>query len=122
MWDKLAQDQPILQSLPKEEGLLYELNNITKEVIETQLLASFDDDRILTITIEEFAADQKQALRAIAEFLEIPDIAGINKDATRANPDSGSWRNHFTPRLRDEFKLRYGDGLISLGYERDLDW
>lgn len=35
---------------------------------------------------------------------------------------TGDWRNHFTPRVTDAFKERYGDLLIHLGYERSLNW
>jgi hypothetical protein len=35
---------------------------------------------------------------------------------------AGDWRNHFTPRLKDAFKQRYGDLLIQLGYEQTSDW
>lgn len=35
---------------------------------------------------------------------------------------AGDWRNHFTPRVRDAFKARYGGVLIATGYEKDLDW
>lgn len=35
---------------------------------------------------------------------------------------AGDWRNHFTDRLKDEFKKLYGDVLIATGYEADRDW
>jgi lipopolysaccharide transport system ATP-binding protein len=35
---------------------------------------------------------------------------------------SGDWSNHFTPRIKREFKERFGDILIRSGYERDYDW
>lgn len=35
---------------------------------------------------------------------------------------AGDWRNHFTPRITAAFKERYGDLLVQLGYETDLDW
>lgn len=35
---------------------------------------------------------------------------------------AGDWRNHFTPRLRSAFKERYGNLLLQLGYEEDLNW
>jgi hypothetical protein len=35
---------------------------------------------------------------------------------------AGDWRNHFTPRVADAFKQRYGDLLIALDYERGRDW
>jgi hypothetical protein len=34
----------------------------------------------------------------------------------------GDWRNHFTPKVTDAFKERYGDVLIYAGYERNKDW
>jgi hypothetical protein len=35
---------------------------------------------------------------------------------------SGDWKNYFTPKLKKEFKDRYGELLIDLGYARDLRW
>ena len=35
---------------------------------------------------------------------------------------AGDWRNYFTPRVTAEFKARYGDLLIRLGYESAQDW
>jgi lipopolysaccharide transport system ATP-binding protein len=35
---------------------------------------------------------------------------------------AGDWRNHFTPRVKRAFKLRYGALLIEAGYEKDFDW
>ena len=122
VWDVLQRDRSILLSLPEEDGLLHELDSITKEVIEEQLLAPFDDERVLTIKLEEFAAEPREYLARIAEFLEVPDIAGIDLGRTFANRDSGDWRHHFTSKLRDVFKQRYGQALIDLGYARDMDW
>lgn len=34
----------------------------------------------------------------------------------------GDWKNHFTDKVKSEFKLRYGQVLIDTGYEKDLDW
>lgn len=34
----------------------------------------------------------------------------------------GDWANHLTPAHVDHFKAEYGDLLIQLGYESDLDW
>jgi hypothetical protein len=35
---------------------------------------------------------------------------------------AGDWRNYFTPRVTAAFKDRYGDLLVTLGYETSLDW
>lgn len=34
----------------------------------------------------------------------------------------GDWRNHFTDRVKDAFKQRFGDVLIKTGYEQNMDW
>lgn len=35
---------------------------------------------------------------------------------------AADWRTYFTPRVTDEFKARYGDLLIHLGYASSRDW
>jgi hypothetical protein len=35
---------------------------------------------------------------------------------------AGDWKNHFTPRLKEEFKNRFGELLIRAGYETSNDW
>ena len=35
---------------------------------------------------------------------------------------AGDWKNHFTDRVKDEFKEMYGQVLIDTGYENDLNW
>ncbi|MCC5997012.1 MAG: FkbM family methyltransferase [Oceanicaulis sp.] len=122
VWDQLKQDKPILNELSKEDGILYELDNISKHVIEDLILAPFDDERVLTLRLEDFAADPKGQLARIAAFMKVPDVAGLDFGKTGANPESGPWRNHFTSEIRERFKERYGQALIDLGYEEDMDW
>lgn len=122
VWDQLAHDKPILQELPEEEGLLYELDNISSQVIQDQILGEFDDKRILTIRIEDFSSDPSHYLKVISEFLGITDLTGLNFNRKFENLDSGPWQNHFTSRLREVFKDRYGEALIKLGYADDLYW
>ncbi|BAQ15707.1 FkbM family methyltransferase [Methyloceanibacter caenitepidi] len=122
VWDKLATDQPILQKLSEEDGLLYELDNISKEVIEEQILAPFTDDRLLQFRLEDYVLDPRKYLSEIGEWLCVSDIAGIDLSPVYVNSESGAWQNHFTPRVREIFKERYGQGLINLGYEKTFDW
>jgi lipopolysaccharide transport system ATP-binding protein len=35
---------------------------------------------------------------------------------------SGDWKNYFTDKISDRFKVLYGDLLIDSGYEKDLNW
>ncbi len=122
VWDQLKKDKPVLNELPEEEGILHELDHISKHVIEDLILAPFDDERVLTLRLEDFSVDPAGRLAQIAAFLKVPDVAGLNFDNTGANPDSGPWRNHFTSEIRERFKARYGQALIDLGYEEDMDW
>lgn len=122
VWDQLLHDKPILRGLSKEEGLLYELDNISKQMIEKQLLAKFNTDRILTIKLEDFDQDPRQHLHELSDFLQIPEVTGIDFNRRFANPNSGPWQHHLTSRLREVFKARYGEALIELGYAKDLDW
>ncbi len=122
VWTQLKNDQPILRELPEEAGLLYELDNISKQVIEDQVLCPFDDDRILTIKMEDFSKSPKEYLTRIAAFLEVPDIAGIDFTRTSANTHSGPWKDRFTPKVHEIFKTRYGQALIDMGYAEDFNW
>jgi lipopolysaccharide transport system ATP-binding protein len=35
---------------------------------------------------------------------------------------AGDWQNHFTPKLKDFFKRRYGKLLVLSGYEKNDQW
>jgi hypothetical protein len=35
---------------------------------------------------------------------------------------AGDWRNHFTPEIEKEFKAKYGDLTVKMGYESDTNW
>lgn len=35
---------------------------------------------------------------------------------------TGDWKNHFTPAVKARFKEMAGEGLIQLGYEKDMNW
>ncbi|WP_425410208.1 glycosyltransferase [Hyphococcus sp.] len=122
VWDQLKHDKPILQTLPEEDGLLHELDNISKGVIEEQLLAPFDDERVMTLKLEDFSKAPRGMLLEISAFLKVPDIAGLDLGHTFSNPDSASWEKHFTPKLKTVFKDRYGKALIHMGYAKDMDW
>jgi len=61
-------------------------------------------------------------LSRISQFLAVPQIAGIDFAKTHANPESRSWRDCFTPEIKKIFKARYGEVLIQMGYEDNLDW
>lgn len=122
VWDQLVEDKPILRDLPEEQGVLYELDNISKQVIEEQILGDFNDERILTIRLEDFSLNPSEHLKKISDFLNIADLAGLDLNRTFRHAESRPWQNVFTSKIRKVFKERYGDALIELGYEKDSFW
>ncbi|MEP1145148.1 MAG: FkbM family methyltransferase [Henriciella sp.] len=122
VWDQLVEDKPILQSLSEEDGILHELESISKQVIEEHILADFSDERVLTIKLEEFSEAPKEHLAKIADFLRLADLQGMNLERTFAYKESRPWQNVFTSKIRKAFKDKYGEALIELGYEKDLFW
>lgn len=45
-----------------------------------------------------------------------------DRNAHQRKGVSGDWRGHFTRRVKQAFKARFGGILVATGYERDLDW
>jgi hypothetical protein len=124
VWEKLAVDRPRLSALNREDGILYELDNITRDILDNQISAWKPDDRILEVKLEDFEADASGQMRRIADFLQLKEFAELNTEGgfRHANPDSLPWKQVFTPKIKKAFKERYGDLLVRLGYERGLDW
>lgn len=122
VWDKLVLDRPILDSLSEEDGLIYELENITGSVISDQILAWPGDARVMNCRVEDINADRPAFLDRLAEHLRLEAIPPIDWSKSFSDSGGGDWRAHFTPRLKDIFKARFGRALIELGYERTADW
>lgn len=122
VWDKLCEDRTILRRLSLSDGLYYELNNITRELLDTQIFGWQSAADVLDIKLEEFA-EQPAAWRSrIAAHLEVePAWLGVQENRT-ANPAGKRWQDVFDERLSRVFKERYGAGLVRLGYAADVGW
>jgi hypothetical protein len=120
-WEKLAEDRPQLQRLNLEDGLLYELDNISADVLG-QLRGWEDDERVLQVKVEDLAARPEQVLGDVLKFLRVEDGGPLDARNESANPDSQDWRAVFTPRVKKAFKERFNDLLVRYGYEKDASW
>jgi len=120
-WEKLAEDRPILQKLSREDGLLYELDNISADIL-SQLVAWEPDERIMEVRVEDLTASPAAVTDALLTFLGITDRPALDVRNETSNPESQDWRRAFTPKIKNLFKDRYGELLIRLGYETGLDW
>ena len=70
---------------------------------------------------------QGQALDDAVEIALSRSLSQLPKDdsdAAHARRGSyiGHWREFFTPTLKQQFKQKFGQALINLGYEQNLDW
>ena len=130
-----------LNQISEEEGLLYLMSREINHYHWLQL--SWVKDDSLLIRYENLIAGE------VAGFRRITDYCGINIDEENlrqiiernsfqaragrppGNEDitshyrkgvAGDWRNHFSDRITEEFKARFGMTLIRTGYEKDLNW
>jgi tetratricopeptide (TPR) repeat protein len=122
VWDELASTRTMLKSMNLEDGLFYELDHITSDVMENQILPWNSNDSIIEFKLETFNDNFHQNIRKIAEhcgFARVPDIVIDNIGSNQSTP---SWRNVLTKKIKKAIKNRYGDWLIDSGYEKDNDW
>ena len=123
-WDQLAEDRPRLMQLDREAGILYELDNITGDILENQIAAWMPDHRILELRLEDFEANISSEMQRIKDFFEVEELPGVNQTQgiRYANPASVDWRFVFTRKIKAVFKEKYGELLVRLGYEEGLNW
>lgn len=132
----------ILSEVSQEEGLLYLLEGELGRVAQVQW--SWVASREPLIRYEELLQNDEEIL---ADVLLRKCRLGVDpwqfREAILANrfeawsgrkpgeedPNAherkgiaGDWRNHFTGRVIDDFKKRYGSLLIATGYEKGFGW
>lgn len=132
-----------LESLPFEDGLMWLMGEwlyLNAEIQTSWLLAKepiirYEDllSRDLEI-LADVLLDQCQLPIPRENFEEIvadcrfESLTGgrqrgeENVAAHERKGIVGDWKNYFTDRVREAFKMRYGGLLVAAGYERDLKW
>jgi hypothetical protein len=130
----------ILNSVDKDEGLIYLMDGVINQISEIQMSWLGDP---LFIRYEDLLADEHTVFGQIIDHCQIDvslrrlhEIVKYNsfEAATgrkRGEEDvtahlrkgiAGDWRNHFSDHVKEEFKKRFGDALINTGYESDSNW
>jgi len=121
-----------LQSLPKEDGLLAELE-FRRYHFESMARWPAEHPDIVTYRYEDFLGNEARVFgelfefyglssleRALAKrFVKRYSLRKLAADRHVRDPTSGQWREHFTPRVKQAFDARYPDLLERLGYPRD---
>jgi hypothetical protein len=122
VWDKLQEDRAVLRRLDLADGLLYELNNISRELFDTQIFGWCAPDDVLEIKLEDYVAQPDAWGARMADHLQVPAELLGKAENRFAHPRGRGWRECFDERLKDVFKARYGDALVRIGYADDSDW
>ncbi|MEN8126152.1 MAG: sulfotransferase domain-containing protein [Bacteroidota bacterium] len=109
-------------------------------------------DNILFLKYEDIKTNEFKAVETVAKFLELNAdeqeikqaidnssfqkmqllekkqsntssyLKNSNKAINFVRSGKSEWRKYFTEELKNQFKTKYGNFLIELGYEKDLNW
>jgi len=133
-----------LNEMDMESGFLYLLGDRGKSIANIQKSwLSKTEENTLLLHYEDMLMDEQSAFAKIIKHCEIEisptkltEIVSRNsfeKMAGRHKGEedvashyrkgiAGDWKNHFTDKIKDEFKKLYGQVLITTGYEDNMDW
>lgn len=138
-----------LNKLPFEEGMLFLMdygladNGLADNACIANIQLSWLHAGETVFRYEELLADEQETFRRIFAHCGFNISDERRKQIVEANSFErqtgrrrgledimahhrkgihGDWRNHFTPRIKSEFKDRLGQVLIETGYESNFDW
>ena len=132
--------QQHLHGLSREQGLLYELGNVSGGIIRSMDDWNYADPRFLELRFEDVVGKERSSFERVFRWYRMPrryrrhalDIAEswslgqlLGSEAAghaREGSRPGQWADFFTPRVKEAFKQRYGDVVVALGYADDHDW
>lgn len=141
--DEIVKWRAVLDALSKEKGLLYLLDEWLPRcaVIQQSWLGGEDPllkyEELLGNDVgifEEILIDRCQLPVSREYFREVVlanKFERLTAGRERGVEDiksherkgiSGDWKNHFTDKVTEKFKKKYGKLLIDTGYEKTLDW
>ncbi len=133
--------QQHLRNLDQEQGLIYELNHVAGKM--TALMGQWDyhNKKMFELRFEDVIGNERDTFRQvfkwygftgdkleqaveIGESLALNKVSESDKKFQHARPGSriGQWEDFFTPKIKEDFKRRFGEVLIKLGYVQDNHW
>jgi Sulfotransferase domain len=141
--DRLTQIRHFLTNSSEEDGLIYLLSEQICQHsarIQASWLGAPD---VLLLRYESILSNEYTFFEQLTEYCQIDVSRERLQDTVRSNIFAvatgrkrgdedvnahlrkgivGDWRNHFTERVKTQFKRQYGKLLIDTGYEKDLSW
>ncbi len=142
MHEGMKAQRRVLSEVSTEEGLLYLMQEELGRVAQVQWswVAAGDEliryEQLLERDEEILARVLLHRCRLGIDPLLFREVVKANRfeassGRKRGEEDSqaherkgvaGDWHNHFTGRVIDDFKKRFGSLLIATGYEKDFQW
>jgi len=137
--------QQHLNSLSKEEGIACEMSNGAYAAIRAMIdFEHYDDPLFYCLRYEDMIYDHERIFREAFEHLELPPgvvkkgveigdslsfakmtkrkLGQVQQQHHLRKGTPGDWKNHFSDAHKQHFKELFGDGLVTLGYEKDNEW
>ncbi len=129
--------QDHLNALPKDDGLIYEMNHVSGRVIEDMAGWDYDRDNCLEIRFEDIVDNERATFDTLFDWYGVPRrqkprlltwVERFSKHGrsgwrrllpnrhVRKGSHVGQWRTHFTPAVRQAFETRHPGVLQRLGY------
>jgi hypothetical protein len=141
----VADQRAQFEAMGTDEALLSLLEGRLVHIaaIQRSWIATADSHTDLLFRYEQLLADDQAGYKRIFRHLglAVPDevrerIVAANRFESRTGRQrgeedaanhrrkgvAGDWRNHFSPRVVEAFKVKYGQHLIDTGYESNLEW
>ena len=129
--------QQHLNSLPTDDGLIYEMNHVSGRIIEDMAAWDYDRDNCLEMRFEDIVGNERPAFVRLFDWYGVPTryrarlldwAERYSKDGrsswrrlvpnrhVRKGSHIGQWRTHFTPKVEAAFEARHPGVLETLGY------
>lgn len=140
--DIMVKRKQTLNGLSEEDGLMYLLDEVLPGTADIQT-SWIGAPGVFLLRYEDILGNEHVFFERLVEYCQIDvsrerlyDIVRYNIfDAAtgrkRGQEDvnahlrkgiTGDWRNHFTDKIKLQVKKQYGQLLIDMGYEKDLNW
>jgi hypothetical protein len=139
-YDRIVKNRQVLAETDTENGLIHALSLLD---VSVAIQSSWIDTGEFIVRYEDLIMDELGQFQNIIKHCQIDvddsrlkDVIAANSFEARAGRKrgeedvrshfrkgiAGDWQNYFTDKIKAEFKERFGDILISTGYEKDHHW
>jgi len=145
LYERMADTRRMLEEEENETAFINLIHKNLKRSarIQNSWLSAWQTGEVLLVKYEDLVVDEQKGFLRIAEHCELDVPAAALHEIVLHNSFTsisgrkpgeedvtshyrkgviGDWKNHFTDRIKTEFKEQFGQLLITTGYEKDLNW